>query len=138
MTVEEEYSQLIQKAFFAMQYAYAPYSGYRVGACVRLKDGREIVGANIENAAYGSCMCAERNAVYGAYCQGYKKEDIEALAIASDGKEIVTPCGACRQVLSELLDPDTPIVLAGRDGCRKTDMKTLLPMSFGAGNMEKD
>ena len=108
--------EILIKAYEAMENAYAPYSNYRVGACVKLADGEFIPGANVENAAYGSSMCAERNAVYGAYSRGYRKEDIEELAIVSEGRTLVTPCGACRQVLAELLDPDTPIYLmSGED-----------------------
>ena len=111
--------EILIKAYEAMENAYAPYSNYRVGACVKLADGEFIPGANVENAAYGSSMCAERNAVYGAYSRGYRKEDIEELAIVSEGRTLVTPCGACRQVLAELLDPDTPIYLMS-DGVAKT------------------
>ena len=74
-----EKEKLVELAFLASENAYAPYSHFKVGACVELKNGHYVQGCNIENAAYGSTMCAERNAVYGAYCQGYKKEDIVAL-----------------------------------------------------------
>ena len=95
--------RIVEEAYKAMRHAYAPYSRYHVGACIELKDGRYILGANVENAAYGSSMCAERNAVYAAYSLGYRRDDIVGLAIVSDGKALVTPCGACRQVLGELL-----------------------------------
>lgn len=122
---------LLSKAFEAMNHAYAPYSNYHVGACVATRDGNYILGANIENAAYGSSICAERNAVFAAYSQGYRKADIEALAIVSDGERIGTPCGSCRQVLSELLDEDTPIVLSNRKSEMDTTIRELLPFAFG-------
>lgn len=128
-------NEIIKKAYEAMENAYAPYSHYHVGACVKLRDGSYILGANVENAAYGSSMCAERNAVYGAYSKGYRKEDIEGLAIVSDGEALVTPCGACRQVLGELLEGDTPIYLKSRKEEMQTDIRRLLPYAFGADSL---
>lgn len=125
-----DYQTLVNEAFKASFNAYIPYSHFAVGACVLLKDGKLIYGTNIENAAYGSTMCAERNAVYQAYCQGYRKEDIEALAIVGDCTPLISPCGACRQVLSELLDPYTPIVLGCKDYYEVTNMHELMPRMF--------
>ena len=133
MTKEE----LIKEAFKAMNNAYAPYSNYHVGACVLCKDGKTFYGANIENAAYPSGVCGERSAIFAAYSNGYRKEDIEALAIVSDGDRIGTPCGMCRQVLSELLMQDTPICLS--NGKEEVDMTIakLLPYQFGADDLNK-
>ncbi|MGN1182922.1 MAG: cytidine deaminase [Faecalibacillus sp.] len=125
-----EKEKLVELAFEARENAYVPYSHFRVGACVALKDGKYVKGCNIENAAYGSTMCAERNAVYGAYCQGYKKEDIVALAIVADCEPIASPCGACRQVLSELLDLDIPIYLSNKKVIETHTMRELMPMVF--------
>lgn len=122
--------QLIALAFKATKNSYSPYSGFKVGACVALKNGKHVLGTNIENAAYGSTMCAERNAIYGAYCQGYRKEDISALVIVADCSPLISPCGACRQVLGELLDEQTPIILANKTEYIKTNMAQLLPMMF--------
>ena len=127
--------RLIQEAYKAQKKAYNPYSHFAVGACILTKDGQYIHGCNIENAAYGSTMCAERNAVYHAYCVGYQKDDIEALAIVGDGPIMISPCGACRQVLAELLAPDTPIVLASRTAHEITTISELLPLSFSKENM---
>ena len=124
------YQYLVDEAFKARENAYTPYSHFKVGACCELNDGKMIYGANIENAAYGSTMCAERNAVFQAYCQGYRKEDIKALAIVGDGPTLISPCGSCRQVLSELLKSDTPIVLGARDHYEVTSIYELLPRSF--------
>lgn len=122
--------QLIDQAFIASNNAYVPYSHFRVGACIALKDGTMIEGCNIENAAYGSTMCAERNAIYQAYCKGYRKEDIVALAIVGDCEPLISPCGACRQVLSELMDPKTPVILASKNHYEVTNMDELMPRMF--------
>ena len=106
------YEKLLEEAFKAMENAYAPYSNYHVGACVETKDGKYIWGANIENASFGVTNCAERTAIFATYAQGYRKDDIVAIAIVSDGDRLAAPCGACRQVLCELLNQDTPIVLS--------------------------
>lgn len=125
-----KYQELVEKAFAVSKNAYIPYSNFAVGSCIVLKNGVHITGCNIENAAYGSTMCAERNAIYAAYSQGYKKEDIEAIAIVADCEPLASPCGACRQVLAELLLPNTPIILANRERHEITDIDTLLPMAF--------
>ncbi|MDO4519154.1 MAG: cytidine deaminase [Eubacteriales bacterium] len=130
--------KLIEKAFEAMEYAYVPYSHFRVGACVLTSDGNYLPGANIENAAYGSTMCAERNAVFGAYCRGYRKNEIQALAIVCEGKRPAAPCGSCRQVLSELLDPKTPIYLSNGEITIEKTIAELLPMSFGEEDLKEE
>lgn len=126
----ERYQDLLERAFKAMENAYAPYSNYHVGACVVTKDNKYFIGANIENASYGLTNCAERNAIFQAYSNGYRKNDIQAIAIVSDGKTLATPCGACRQVLVELLEKDTPIILSNHKIEKITDIQELLPMSF--------
>ena len=122
--------ELIEEAFKAMKNAYAPYSNYHVGACIKMKDGNTFKGANIENASFGATNCAERTAVFAAYANGYRKDDIEAIAIVSDGEKIAAPCGICRQVLNELLNKDTPIILSNGKDYLETNIKELLPMSF--------
>lgn len=122
--------QWISLAFAATKNSYSPYSKFKVGACVALKNGDFVLGTNIENAAYGSSMCAERNAIYSAYCQGYHKEDILSLTIVADCSPLISPCGACRQVLGELLDEQTPIILANKTTHIITNMAALLPMMF--------
>ncbi len=127
---------LLKYAFKAMDNAYAPYSNYHVGACVVTKDGKTFLGANIENASYGATNCGERSAIFAAYSNGYRKEDIEALAIVTDGDILAGPCGICRQVLSELLEDDTPIVLSNG---KETEVKTideLLPMRFTSEDLK--
>ena len=123
--------ELISEAFKAMENAYAPYSNYHVGACVETTDGKLFYGANIENASYGATICAERNAVFAAYSNGYRKEQIKALAIVSDGDRIAAPCGIWRQVLSELVGQTMPIYLSNGRSEMMTSIEKLLPMQFG-------
>ncbi len=122
---------LVKKAFEAQKLSYSPYSHFAVGAAVLTKDNKIILGANIENAAYGVAMCGERNAIYATYCQGYKKEDIAAIAITANCTPLASPCGACRQVISELVNPGTPIILANDKGdIKETTPEELLPFAF--------
>ncbi len=133
-----EKSELIALAFKAMENSYAPYSNFHVGACCLCKDGKYFYGANIENASYGATNCGERSAVFATYSNGYRADDIEALAIVCDGKSLSWPCGICRQVLTELLNPDTPIYLANTENMEtETTVGDLLPYSFTAKDMER-
>ncbi len=127
----KDYSFLTQEAFKALENAYAPYSKYRVGSCILLKDGNMIHGANIENASFGATSCAERNAVFATYSLGYRKEDIEAIAIVTEGDILAGPCGICRQVLSELLPQDAPILLSNHHEHLDTNINELIPLQFG-------
>lgn len=128
--------QLLEKAFMAMANAYAPYSNYHVGACVLTKDNQFFVGANVENASYGATNCGERSAIFAAYSHGYRKEDILAIAIVSDGDKLAGPCGICRQVLSELLMGDTPIILSNKKDYLETSIDELLPMQFTSEDLK--
>ena len=131
------YQDVLNEAFEAMKDAYAPYSNYHVGACVKCKDGRMFRGVNIENASYGATNCGERSAIFGAYSYGYRKDDIEVLAIVTDVGRIGAPCGICRQVLSELLNEDTPLVLSNGIDVQITNIKELLPFSFSKDDLVK-
>ncbi|MGB4132282.1 MAG: cytidine deaminase [Tepidanaerobacteraceae bacterium] len=121
--------KLIKKTLSAMANAYAPYSKFPVGACIVTADGEEITGCNIENASYGLSMCAERVALFKAYSEG--KKDIVALAVAANVDEPVSPCGACRQVISELA-PKAIVYLTNKDGSKvkKMTVEELLPYVF--------
>lgn len=134
--MSHKYQFLIDKAFLAMENAYAPYSKYYVGSCVLCKDGTTFLGANIENASFGGTSCAERNAIFSCYSNGYTKNDIEAIAIVSSGKILAGPCGICRQVLSELLNQDTPILLSNKIEFLETNIKNLLPMQFSDKDLD--
>ena len=129
------YDLLLKEAFEAMDNAYAPYSKYHVGACVLCKDGRTFKGAKIENASFGATNGGERTAVFSAYANGVHKDDIVALAIVSDGKRLAAPCGICRQVLSELLNQDTPIILSNGKDYMETNIAELLPMQFNSEDL---
>ena len=112
MSLEE----LMQIAIEAREKAYVPYSHFAVGAAILCTDGSFYVGANVENASYPLCMCAERNAVYSAMMDGKTIDDFEALCVAADSTGPVSPCGACRQVLSELFPKNKPIMLGNLKG----------------------
>lgn len=124
-------AELLRRAFEATENAYAPYSNFRVGACIELSDGTFFCGANVENASYGLTNCAERSAIFAAYSNGCRKNDIVAMAVVTKAKKLTTPCGACRQVLSELLNEDTPIFLSNGKEEKITNIKKLLPDMFG-------
>ncbi len=125
-------NKLIDAAIQAAENAYTPYSKFNVGAALLMKDGSILKGANVENASYGLCNCAERTVLFYAYAQGYRKEDIKKLAVVSDTPEGVSPCGACRQVMSELLDLECPIILSNikKTDVKETNIKELLPYMF--------
>ncbi|MCQ2814722.1 MAG: cytidine deaminase [Bacilli bacterium] len=130
--------ELIEKAKEARNLSYSPYSNFAVGAAILCKDGRIFLGANVENASYPLCMCAERNAVYNAYMNGYKKDDFEALALCTDTDEPSSPCGACRQVLSELFPAKAPIYMSAVNGkIVETTIKELLPYAFSEEDLKK-
>ena len=123
--------QLVAEAIRAREKSYSPYSEFAVGAALLCKDGRIYHGANIENASYSLCMCAERNALFSAICDGKTKNDFLALAVVADTFNPVSPCGACRQVLAELFPEDAPIYLANTDGdIEETTVEDLLPNAF--------
>ena len=129
MTAEK----LISLAVEAMGKAYAPYSGFQVGAALLCSDGTVFTGCNIENAAYSPTNCAERTAIFKAVSEGRK--DFTAIAVCGGkgGKitNLCTPCGVCRQVLSEFCKEDFPIYLAHKDGYKTLTLGDLLPYSFG-------
>jgi cytidine deaminase len=109
--------------------AYAPYSGFRVGAAV-LARGRVFPGANVENASYGLTLCAERAAVAAAAGAGARR--LDAVVVASGTAEPTPPCGMCLQTLAELAAPSLPILLVGARGGRvETTLGALLPRAFG-------
>jgi len=124
--------ELIDAARKAIGNAYAPYSGYKVGAVLLCADGTLITGCNVENASYGLTNCAERTAIFSAVAAGHT--DFKAMAIASSDGPAPYPCGACRQVLAEFCAPAFPIHVATANGCFTKPLGELLPESFGIGN----
>lgn len=122
---------LLTLARAAREHAYAPYSGFHVGAAVRTRDGRTFGGCNVENASYGLCNCAERTALFGAIAAGCQPGDFVALAVIADTPDPVSPCGSCRQVMCELCDDAMPVLLTNLQGhIRQTTVAALLPDSF--------
>lgn len=129
--------ELIKKAVDARAYSYSPYSKFAVGAALLCKDGNVFLGANIENSSYPLCMCAERNALYNAYMHGKKKDDFVAMALSADTDEPCSPCGACRQVLSELFPKDAPIYMTNLKGdVKETNIEELLPFAFSEDDLK--
>lgn len=135
MISETEEKVLIQQALEARKMAYAPYSGYAVGAALLTADGRRYLGGNIENASYGATNCAERTAFFKAVSDGVR--DFAAIAIAG-GKigetpvEYAYPCGICRQVMQEFCRDDFVIyVVKSEQDYRSYTLKELLPFGFG-------
>ena len=123
--------KLIEFADQARENAYTPYSHFRVGAALLCEDGTIYTGCNIENAAYGPSNCAERTAVFKAVSEG--KRRFRAIAIIGDSQDITSPCGVCRQVLSEFCGPEFVIIMCNtQKQYRQATLGELLPYSFGA------
>ena len=130
-------NELAKVAIEARNLSYSPYSKFKVGAALLCKDGKVFKRANVENSSYPLCMCAERNALYSAMMNGYKKEDFVALAIAAETDEPCSPCGACRQVISELFPRDGAIVLTNLKGdLKETNIDELLPFAFSGDDLK--
>jgi cytidine deaminase len=114
----------------ALANAHAPYSGFRVGACIRAASGRLYAGCNVENSAYPVGQCAEATAI-GVMVAAGDRDLVEAVVV-TERPEPCPPCGRCRQQLAEFARPDTPIHLAGPEGVRvSTTLGELLPLAFG-------
>lgn len=129
--------ELVLKAKEARELSYSPYSHFKVGAAVLTKSGEVFYGANIENSSYPLCMCAERNALYNAYLHGFKKDDLAALALIADTDGPCSPCGACRQVISELFPKTAPIYMANLKGdIKETNSEELLPFAFSEDDLK--
>lgn len=124
--------ELVELAIEARELSYSPYSKFAVGAAVLCKDGSVYKGANVENAAYSLTVCAERIAIFHALMEGKKTEDFVALAVVCDTERPGSPCGSCRQVISELMPKNTRIVLSNlKRDIKITTIDELLPYSFG-------
>lgn len=122
-------NELINKAMSARDSAYAPYSGFKVGAAILCGDGTVVTGFNIENISYPATMCAERTALYSALSQG--KKDFKAIAVIGSSNEPCYPCGICRQVLSEFCDKDFIFYICSDDGtCTEKTFNQIMPYTF--------
>ena len=127
--------QLVARAMDMLERAYCPYSGFAVGAALLCADGSVYTGCNVENAAYGSTICAERTALVKAVSEGHR-DDWLAIAIAGRGKDYCWPCGSCRQMLYEFA-PDLRVLVVREDGEYVTTvLKDLLPNGFGPKSLK--
>ncbi len=126
--------QLLKMAVEAMHKAYAPYSGYKVGACLLSEDGRTFTGCNIENASYGGTICAERCALCKAVSEGATR--FTAVAVVGSGS-VAWPCGICRQVLNEFSDGMRVIASHAGNGYEVMTLEELLPKNFGPKDLNK-
>lgn len=126
--------ELIETAKNARESAYVPYSNFKVGAALRTTTGKVYTGCNVENAAYPVTCCAERVAIFSAIAAG--ERDFLDMAIIADTDRPVSPCGSCRQVMSEFFDGTMHIYLSNIEQNIKTvKMKDLLPFSFNADDL---
>ena len=126
--------KLVELAKEAMTHAYAPYSGFKVGAALLCDDGDVYQGCNIENAAFSPTICAERTAIFKAVSEGHR--DLAAIAICGGKDGVITglfpPCGVCRQVMREFVEDDFMIYMGGAEGYSAMTMTQLLPAGFKA------
>ena len=122
------YKNLAKLASEVKENAYSPYSKYKVGAALLTKDGRTFIGCNVENAAYGDTICAERSAICNAVANGCAPGDFEAIAIASSGKDF-SPCGSCRQVMQEF-GKDIIVIFEFNGQIKTMPLSELLPLGF--------
>jgi len=127
--LSSDWEPLLGAAWEAWSKAYAPYSGFRVGAAVLRADGAIVPGCNVENAAYPVAQCAERTAVCAAVSGGMAVGELLALAVVTEAPVLTPPCGACRQVLAEFAGA-LPILLANRTERSLCDLRELLPRAF--------
>lgn len=131
-----DYEALIKEAYEARKMSYAPYSHFHVGAALLGKSGTIYRGCNIENAAYSPTNCAERTAVFKAISEG--EAEFVAIAIVGDGEHYLAPCGVCRQVLSEFVDPkDFTVIMAGKNqNYKEMKLAELFPLAFTKTDLE--
>ena len=126
--------ELVMLAKEAMQFAYAPYSNFKVGAALLSKDGQVFKGCNIENAAYGPSNCAERTAMFKAISEGVR--EFEKIAVVASSGDYASPCGICRQVLFEFM-PDGKVILdSDEKGMITYTVRELLPMGFNSSDIK--
>jgi cytidine deaminase len=125
--------KLVRRAMDAKEMAYAPYSGFRVGAALLTKNGSVYLGCNVENGSYGLSICAERVAIGNALSVG--ESEFETLVVATDSEDFISPCGACRQVIWEFAK-ELRILLANVKGeVETTNIRTLFPSPFTPNNL---
>lgn len=125
---------MIAMARRARDFAFAPFSRFKVGAAIRTRDGRIFTGCNVENASFGLTLCAERTAIFKAISEGTR--EFSQVVIVTDAAKLTPPCGACRQVLWEFA-PDAEVILANvRGRTKRMKMSALLPWPFDSRDLE--
>lgn len=123
--------KLYEKALEAYNNSYSPYSNFKVGAALLCKDGNIIIGTNVENASFGLSNCAERTAMFNAIASGYKPHDFDCLMVIGNTENPISPCGACREVMKEILGLDCKVILTNlKDERKEMKVSDLLPYSF--------
>jgi homotetrameric cytidine deaminase len=127
---EPALEDLLEQARQAAHHSYSPYSGFQVGAALKLTNGAIVTGTNVENSSYGLTLCAERAALVRAVSQFGPQIRIEAAAIANLNNAPSPPCGACRQVLAEFILPEAPVLFPAAEGLRSLPFADLLPLAF--------
>ncbi len=116
--------------------SYAKYSNFQVSALLECNNGETILGVNVENASFGLTNCAERSALFSAYSKGYRKQDFKRIFVYTDHDYFVSPCGACRQVMRELLEEDCEVILVNNKNETKVIKNVeLLPFGFTEGDL---
>lgn len=131
-------NELKDLAIKAMEFSHSPYSTKRIGAAIRLSNGKIYTGCNIENASYGGTVCAERTAIFKAYSENKKPIHITHVAVASAEDSPWPPCGFCRQVLAEFAKGDTEVILTNTTGKEKVMTFTqLFPFAFEPEHLNK-
>jgi homotetrameric cytidine deaminase len=128
--LEPALAALLEHARTAALQSYSPYSGFRVGAALKLGSGEIVTGTNVENVSYGLTICAERAALVRAVSEFGPGIRIEAVAVANLNDSASPPCGACRQMLSEFVAPEAPVVFPAANGVRTLAFQELLPLAF--------
>lgn len=121
---------LLEQARQAALNSYSPYSGFRVGAALKLTNGAVVTGTNVENVSYGLTICAERSALVAAVSQFGPEIRVEAVAVANLNNAASPPCGACRQMLSEFILPEAPVIFPSADGPRTMPFSAIFPLAF--------
>ncbi|AVP49085.1 cytidine deaminase [Williamsoniiplasma luminosum] len=118
--------------------SYSPYSHFKVSCILYLKNGQEIHGVNVENAAYSPSICAERVALPQLFTHDYTKDDVELFALYTDALEFGSPCGVCRQVMMELLNPNQKVWIYSQKGYQdEFEVQDFLPYAFSKNDLKK-
>jgi cytidine deaminase len=128
--IDPALESLLEQARAVAHHSYSPYSGFKVGCAIRLTSGEIATGTNVENVSFGLTMCAERSALVRAVSEFGPGIRIAAVAVANLNRAASPPCGACRQMLSEFILPDAPVIFPAGDSVRVMPFSELFPLAF--------